>query len=88
MSEDALPTFAIDAWIVEPTLRRPPLRHMTAAARVEKLALLASFAQLHAGLERLTPARIVLNVLESIPEDIRIGFGAAITNNPKHVEGL
>src|SRR5215510_9549228 len=88
MSEDALPTFAIDAWIVEPTLRRPPLRHMTAAARVEKLALLASFAQLHAGLERLTPARIVLNVLESIPEDIRIGFGAAITNDPKHVEGL
>jgi hypothetical protein len=61
---------------------------MTAAARVEKLALLASFAQLHAGLERFTPARIVLNVLESIPEDIRIGFGAAITNNPKHVEGL
>src|SRR5262245_43794252 len=71
MSEDALPTFAIDAWIVEPTLRRPPLRHMTAAARVEKLALLASFAQLHAGLERLTPARIVLNVLESYGHSYR-----------------
>src|SRR5215467_7226043 len=88
VTEDALPTVAVDTRIVESALRRPPLRHMTAAARVEKLALLASFAQLHAGLERLTPARIVLNILESIPEDIRIGFGAAITNNPKHVEGL
>src|SRR5262249_23337988 len=88
MTEDALPTVAVDTRIVESALRRPPLRHMTAAAGVEKLALLASFAQLHAGLERLTPARIVLNVLESIPEDIRIGFGAAITNNAKHVERL
>jgi hypothetical protein len=61
---------------------------MTAAARVKKLAFLASFTQLHAGLERFAPARIVLNVLQRVPEDIRIGFGAAIPDDPKHVEGL
>jgi hypothetical protein len=61
---------------------------MTAAARIKKLAFLASFAQLHASLECFAPTRIVLNVLEGVVEDARISFSAAIANNPKHVEGL
>ena len=64
------------------------MRHMTAAARIKKLAFLARFAQFHAGLERFAPTRVVLNVLESVVENARISFSAAIANDPKHVEGL
>jgi hypothetical protein len=88
MTEDSLPTVAVDTGIVESALRRPPVRNMTAAARIKKLAFLARFAQFHAGLECFAPTRVVLNVLESVVENARISFSAAIANDPKHVEGL
>jgi hypothetical protein len=38
--------------------------------------------------EGFAPARIVLNVLEGILENAGIRFRAAISCNPKHVEGF